>query len=246
MIIEKLSKNKYVVSMYELSGEFDLAIEIESPNPSRFNKELKRVSDLIPTLKNYKMVLNIVTRIYPRNYLITNNMALLGLPLEVIIGGDRPIETFGKNEMKVMKVLLDNPKIRFTKLAKESKLNIKTSRSILKSLEERKIIRGYKYIVDTNKLNVQKFRLFLRLHNLGQEREKELLDYALKKKEIVQINKTVGDWNMEIDIEAFEKKTIRKITSEIREKFKDLIETFIIIEFYKYYKKSYLPSYLFE
>ena len=41
-IIEKLRSNIYVVSIYELQGEFDLVMEIEAPNPSRFNKELKK------------------------------------------------------------------------------------------------------------------------------------------------------------------------------------------------------------
>ncbi|MCX8147414.1 MAG: Lrp/AsnC family transcriptional regulator, partial [Candidatus Woesearchaeota archaeon] len=54
-IIKQLVQNPYVVSIYELSGEFDLAIELESPNPSRFNKELKKVASLIPTLNNYKV-----------------------------------------------------------------------------------------------------------------------------------------------------------------------------------------------
>src|SRR3989344_1427928 len=64
-IIKKLYENEYVVSIYELSGEFDLVIEIEAKNPSRFNKVLKNISDLIPTLRNYKIVLNLVTHLYP-------------------------------------------------------------------------------------------------------------------------------------------------------------------------------------
>ena len=72
------------------------------------------------------------------------------------------------------------------------------------------------------------------------------MSYLLKTKEIVQVNKTVGDWNMEVDLETPDKVRMRLVVSEIRENFKDLIETFNIMEFYRYYKKSYLPTYLFE
>ena len=72
------------------------------------------------------------------------------------------------------------------------------------------------------------------------------MDYLLKTKEIVQVHKTVGDWDLELDIESPDKTTVRKLTIEIREGFRDIIETFNIMEFYHYYKRSYLPKYLFE
>ena len=244
-IIEKLSENPYITSMYELSGEFDLAIEIASLNPSRFNKELKKISDLIPTLNNYKIILNVVTHLYPKFYLLRNSNLVSNVPQELIIGGDRRVTVFNKNEMNIIKNLLNNPKLRLTHLARQSDINIKTAISIIKNLQEKKIIKGFKHMIDINKLGIYKFRLFLKLHNLSKEREEELLNYMLKTKEITQINKTVGDWDMEIDIETLDKNKARYIILQIREEFKELIETFNIIEFYQYYKKSYLPSFLF-
>jgi len=245
-IIKKLNENPYVVSMYELSGEFDLAIEIESPNPSKFNKELRKVASLIPTLNKYKTLLNIVTHIYPRYYLTKNLELINKIPKEIIIGGDREKENFDNNEMAVIKNLLINPKSRLTFLAKQSNLNVKTFNSIFKELKKKKIIRSFKHIVNTDKLNIYKFRLFLKIHNLNDEREKQLMDYMLETNEVVQLNKTVGDWNMEVDIESLDKEKIKQIIIQIRSNFKDLIEDFNIIEFYKYYKKTYLPDYLFS
>lgn len=245
-IINKLKENKYIVAMYELSGEFDLAIEIESPNPSRFNKELKKVANLIPTLTNYKILLNVVTFIYPRSYMATDDNIIKRVRQHIVVGGDRDIKSFNNSEMEIMKNLLYNPKIRLKTLAKSSDLNIKTTISILKDLQEKQIIKGFKYVIDTNKLGISKFRLFLKLHHLTRERESQFMDFMVKTKEIVQVNMTVGDWDMEVDIESFDKTTIRYLTIKIRENFKDIIETFNIIEFYQYYKKSYLPLQLFD
>src|SRR3989338_9837644 len=60
-IISTLRENPYVISIYELTGEYDLCVEFASPNPSRFNKELKKISNLHATLTDYKIVLNVVT-----------------------------------------------------------------------------------------------------------------------------------------------------------------------------------------
>src|SRR3989344_2976400 len=42
-IIARLKENPYVTSIYELTGEFDFGIEIQAPNPSRFNRELRKI-----------------------------------------------------------------------------------------------------------------------------------------------------------------------------------------------------------
>lgn len=245
-IIKRLSENPYIVSIYELSGEFDLVIEIESPNPSRFNKELRKVASLVPRLNKYRIILNLVTHVYPRLYLTKSDNLTDKIPREIIIGGDREREDFSENEMSVMKHILNNPRTRLTSLAKKAELSVKTAKAIIKSLYNRKIIRGFKFIVDHNKLDVHKYRLFLKIHNISKERELQLTEYMLKTKEIVQLNRTAGDWDMEVDIETTKREVIRQLIMQIRENFKDLIEDFNIIEFYRYYKKSYLPEYLFR
>jgi DNA-binding Lrp family transcriptional regulator len=166
--------------------------------------------------------------------------------IEKIIGGDRERELFNENEMKVVRTLLSYPTSQLSKLAKHSELNVKTVKSILNSLVKRNIIRGFKYTLDKDKLGIHAFRLFLKLHHLTQERETVLMNYLRNAKEIIQANRTVGDWDIEIDIEALDPGKIRHIILQIREEFKDIIERFNLIEFHDSHKKSYLPSYLFK
>jgi DNA-binding Lrp family transcriptional regulator len=243
-IIKKLGQNNYIVTMSEMGGGFDLVIEFVAPNPSRFNKELKKVAELIPSLDNYSITLNIVTHIYPRYYL--TKKSFVSVPQEIIVGGDRAVTEFSENEMSIIKSLLVNPKLRLSGLAKSSGLNVKTVTSVIKSLRKKKILKGVKYTVNNSMLGIHHFRLFLKLHNISQEREEMLLDHCLRTSEILQLNKTVGDWDIEIDIASFDKARIRELTADMREKFKDLIETFNIIEVYQYYRKNYLPLYLWE
>ncbi|MBI4159508.1 Lrp/AsnC family transcriptional regulator [Candidatus Woesearchaeota archaeon] len=249
LILQKLRDQPYVVSIYELDGAFDLVIEMEAPNASRFNKELRKITTETPTLNNYKILLNVVTHMYPRLYLLKHSSLaelITKFGRDTIVGGDRQVETFSKSEIDVLYSVLLNPKIRLTKLAQQTGMNIKTANSILKRLTQRKIIKGYKNLVDTHALEIHKHRLFLKLHNLSQERENQLMDYILKTPEIIQVNKTVGDWDMELDLESFDKSRIRYLTVQLREDFGELIENFDIMEFYQYHKKTFLPNYLLE
>ena len=76
-------------------------------------------------------------------------------------------------------------------------------------------------MVNTEKLDINKVRIFLKLHNLNQEKEKSLMNYLLETEEVVQVNKTVGDWDMEIDMETLNKSSIRQLIMQLREKFKE-------------------------
>ena len=245
-IVRKLSGNAYIVSVYELNGEFDLAVEVLAPNPSKFNKEFKRLISTMPTLNNYKVLLNLVTHLYPRSYLAKDDILMNAVQQEIIVGGDRKIEQFNDNEKIIMKCLLENPRTRYTALAKKADMNVKTAMTALKNLQNRKVVRGFKHTIDTNKLDITKARLFINLHNLSQERENELMQFLMHAREIVQVNKTLGDWDMEIDVESFDKARLRYFTVQLRENFKDLIENFNMIEFYHCYMRSYLPMYLFK
>ena len=244
-MINELIDNLYITSIYELTGEFDLVIEFAFPNPSKFSKEFKKIVTATNGLNDYKVMLNLVTYIYPRNYMV-KDQDMQVFSMEKIVGGDRERQLFNSNEKEIIKNLILNPRIRLNELAKKSKLNVKTVKSIFRNLIKKNIIKGFKYNLDTNKLGIHKSRLFLKIHNLSIERESELMNYMINTKEIVQANKTVGDWDIEIDIESFDKSKIRYLITEIREKFIDIIERVNLIEFYKYYKRAYLPYYIFK
>ena len=244
-IIGELSRNTYITSIYELAGEFDLVIEFCAPNPSRFNKELKGVASLARTLKDYKVILNVVTYVCPRDYM-TESQSLRSLHAERILGGDREPGSFSANEWQVIRVLQAEPVARLTRLAKKTGLNFKTVKSIMLDLMNRRIIQGYRYLLDTDKLGISKVRLFLRLHFASRERDSDFLRYLRGIPEIVQISKTVGDWDMELDIEAWQRSRARLIIVRIRESFKDVIEGINIIDFIVYYKRSFLPEHLFS
>lgn len=168
-----------------------------------------------------------------------------GIGKDVIVGGDRQIEDFKKEELALLQTLHSHPLMRPSRVAKQANLNIKTVITLSKKLHRRRIIKGFRYVIDTNRLGIYKHRLFLKLHNLTTEREAALMEFFTIQPNIVQLNKTVGDWDIELDLEALDKGVIRSVIAEMREKFRDLIQGFNSMEFYQYYQKSFLPRAVF-
>src|SRR3989338_1340947 len=245
-ILRHLRANQYVVAAYELEGEYDLVVEMCVPNPSRFHKELCRIVTEIPALNNYKVILNIVSHIYPKWYLLKNKSMVKDMWISIVIGGDRVPEQWDQRELGILHFLIEDPTLRLTTLAEKCHLNIKTVMMLWKGLQQRKVLRGFQYLLSHTHLGIIKERLFLKLHNLSEQREEQLMHFLLSTPEIVQVHKTIGDWTMEIDIESLDQLRLRKVIRDIREQFKDLIETFMMMEFGQYYYKSFLPKYAVE
>jgi len=187
-----------------------------------------------------RRVLNLVTYLCPRNYLAS------GRRPEIIVGGDREPAELSANDTNVIKALLEKPRARLVELAGTTGLNPRTIKNKIQDLQERRVIMGFKSTFDTTTLGISKSRLLLKLHNITAEREEELLTFLRFMKNTTQINKTIGDWDLEIDLETMETGQTRRIILKIKEKFQELIERFNLIQFDQYYKRSYLPKYLFQ
>jgi DNA-binding Lrp family transcriptional regulator len=244
-IITELNNNPYVASIYEFTGEYDLAVEFLSPNPSKFNKEFKKSLSVLPTLNDYKVTLNLVTHICPRRYL-TKAAALKILFIERVVGGDREQIVISENEKKIVHALLDEPVANLSQLSEHAKLHPRTVGTCIQALVKRRIIQGVKWLINTEQIGISRCRLFLKLHNLSFETEAKVVEFLLDRSEVVQINKTVGDWDIEVDIESFDRTRTRALIMEIRGGFRDFIERFNLIDFETYHKREYLPRYLFE
>ncbi len=245
LLVKKLMENPYVTSIYEMGGQYDLLVEFMAQNPSKFNKELKMLIKENEELNNYDIIINIVSHIYPRDYLMPRNKKAkdLNFPSEIIVGGDRDKIVLNDKEKRILLAFVENPKIRLTSIASKLDINIKTAISVINSLKSKKIIRAYKSALNTDKCDLINNMITLNLHNIEPEKENNILDFCLNNPNIVKISKTIGAWDVEIDVETSSSTDFREIYLKIREEFKDVIKSFNSYRIYKVFKHNYLVDY---
>ncbi|MCF7861759.1 Lrp/AsnC family transcriptional regulator [Candidatus Woesearchaeota archaeon] len=231
---EYISKSGYLSSISTISGQYDLSMEFLAKNPSRFNKELKQLVQDYKELSNYDLIINVVTHIFPKSYLLNKTD-------DIIIGGDRnPLKLSGA-EMELLKLLVNEPRIRLTEMARRSQMNIKTVISRLRILQE-ELILGYKTEFDMNRFGIYKNRITLKLHNINVLTEQNLLKFCVQNPHIITLNKTMGLWDIEIDIETPDMVKFREIFFMIREQFKDIIQSFNYFRIFNTPFRKYVPS----
>ncbi|MBU1204330.1 MAG: Lrp/AsnC family transcriptional regulator [Nanoarchaeota archaeon] len=244
LLVKKLMENPYVTSIYEMGGQYDFLVEFMAQNPSKFNKELKMLIKEHEELNNYDIIINIVSHLYPRDYLMPKNKKAneITIPSEIIVGGDRDKTILNDKEKRILLAFVENPKIRLTSIASKLDINIKTVISVIKSLKSKKIIRAYKSALNIEKCNLINNKITLKLHNIEPEKENKMLDFCLNNPNIVKFSKTIGEWDVEIDVETSSPIDFREIYLEIREEFKDVIRSFNSYRIYKVFKHNYLAE----
>ena len=195
-------------------------------------------------LQNYSVLTTIVLRNFGRKYLFSNQA---NLPREVIIGGDKKPESLDSIDLNILSLIAENARISAVEISNKLELTAKTVIERIKKLLKRKIIRRFRAAINIRETGNMAFILTIKSHNVVPEIEDKLISYLKMHPNVVNVTKTLGEWDLEIQIEVKSWYRYRKIVMEIRQRFKSLIKEIESIPIYKnYHKINYFPKFLIE
>ncbi|MBR9692325.1 Lrp/AsnC family transcriptional regulator [Candidatus Woesearchaeota archaeon] len=224
-------------------GSYDLICTFLSPNPSKFNKILRAVMERFPDqLGNYSVLTTVVNRHVGRKYLFHNHA-----PVKLIIfGGDRIPMLVDELDLRLLDLVSTDARRSAVRMAAELGVTPKTVIGRLKRLQERQIILGFKPLLDPERIGYTANLLLVRYHNISAEMEKKLTGFLKEHPNVVSAVKTLGEWDLEIEIEVDEPRKLRAIEIEIRQRFATLIQGIESVPLYHCFKKEYFPRYILE
>ncbi len=244
-LVDYLKKEPSTSWIATVGGRYDLICTFFAYNPSSFNKTLKEIMRRFPNqLENYTVLTTIVIRDFGRKYLFST---AYNLPKEIILGGDRKPEVLDNTDLMILNLIAENARISAVEIGNKLQLTAKTVIKRIKKLIKREIIEGFKPALNTQEMNYMGFILNIRSHNVIPEIEDRLIGYLKLHPNVVSVVKTLGEWDLEIQLEVKSWYEYRKIVIEIRQKFKSLVQGLESIPIYKtYHKISYFPGFLIE
>ena len=239
-IVQDLKELPEVVRIESLQGKFDISAVFLSPNPSSFNKTLKRfISEHKKTIKENNICTVIVMHKYGRQYL---NPWMKSGTEDMVIGGDRSPVKLSESEELTCKALLEKPEAKFKELNKMTGLTFKTVSSKIKNLKKRKIVRKFEPILDCNRLKITNKLLLIKYSEYDVSNENKLTSFCKTKPEVVSSMKTFGSWDLIINFEALKEEKFDNFMTALREEYEELIADFEIIPIKNKEKFSYLPT----
>ncbi|HDQ15585.1 MAG TPA: AsnC family transcriptional regulator [Bacteroidetes bacterium] len=128
-------------------------------------------------------------------------------------------------DIKIINLLVQNARIKLTKLSKKIGLSIDSTRKRLKKLEDNEVILRYT-VQPASELLGWPLGIYVHIKykNASRKRLHEFIDYCCKSNEIVDVISTIGAYDLFLVILAKDMEyAADDFKAELREKFGDVI-----------------------
>jgi Lrp/AsnC family leucine-responsive transcriptional regulator len=240
-IINEFKKSPYINWMAKSVGEWDLMVAIFCHNILEFSK---RKEDIIfkqygKYIQDYNVSILEGALIYTRDYLVDKSKRE---HQGFFYGGTLKEEKIDEVQKEIIRLIRNDARYEVVQLAQKLELNVKTVISKIKDLEKRGIIQGYIVIIDQVKLGVQYFKLDISFQDHSESQYKRVLEYCKSNRYVVNLMTSVGDWEIELEVEAETVEEIYNLAKDLRIEFTTIIKKIDLHIITNEIKVDYLPE----
>ncbi|RLI97604.1 MAG: hypothetical protein DRO99_02810 [Candidatus Aenigmatarchaeota archaeon] len=239
-LVSRLYEHENVVGIMERSGRYDIIVTFMAKNPSSFNKTLKQLIAENPGLRNYMILTTVVSHYLPKKYL-----AMPDEDKDIIIGGDRESIEITDTEKDVLLSVCRDARAHIVKIARDADVSPRTAVSTMKRLSTKGVLKGFSSVLNLRKLGYHRSAMLIRYHNLSVDIEDKLRTFCIRNKNITEMHKLFGDFDVEITAEAETAEEIRKVFIQIRELFEEIIMDSDTFSVFRIHKRSFVPGEFF-
>jgi Lrp/AsnC family transcriptional regulator, leucine-responsive regulatory protein len=159
--------------------------------------------------------------------------ALLGKPVsskqklgEVYSGAHATLDA---TDVTLLKALARNPRAQYTALAPSVKLTPEGVARRVKQLEERRVILGYKALIDGQRLGYQWAVLLLDVRHGSEKERQEIVSYAQSHAQVSGAAETVGTYTLSVTLFGKTLESIRHTELDFRSRFGDRINESVLL-----------------
>lgn len=156
-----------------------------------------------------------------------------------IIGGAEIVRT-DDTDKAILRLISANARISLLELSKKLKLTPAAIQYRVKQLVKKKVILGYRAIIDQNKLGYTLYKMNFNLNNM--QAYGKMGKFAQQHEDIFYLDKSVGYADIEIEIYTKSSQRFYEIMDEIRTKFADAIKDYDFFIFSEITKLAYMPN----
>jgi DNA-binding Lrp family transcriptional regulator len=179
--------------------------------------------------------LNIMTESHSckRKYLVLTE------PEESVYSGAPSKEELDEVDLKIVKLMANNARIRLIELAKEVGMVPDSVSHRLKSLTKRDIMQRFRPILNTGLLGYQFYNVMIMLNTTkGMNR---ILEYLRQHPNVIHYSRYSGTFDLGVDVEMEGPEKFREMMSEMKTMFAKEIRNYEPLLVYKQHKITYSP-----
>lgn len=225
-VFSYLKSRKGIYWAAKVGGRYDLVVVLFVKDFEGFDKFIDEFNATFPGLiKDHKACYVTEHRIYRHKYFCEDKICPA-----ISYGYNEEIANIDELDKYILDKLKDNCRISALELSsgmpKKSKVSYKTVINRIKALEKNKVILGYRPYIKSEK--EKPYIVLLSFKDYSRESEKSLTSYLGSRKEITQLARLFGVWNLFIHVRIEDNEKLQQLIVELRDKF-DIIDDYEII-----------------
>jgi len=196
-------------------GEYDVIWRIAEKN----EVEVEKAAHLMTERFGSRIVEKTVATTTYQTYLAWNKA--LGterhaaMPIERIT----EVERVDEKDLMILSALYGNARETTVDLSRMVGLTPDAVQYRIKRLSERGFILGYSAWFDAKKLGFNYYKILIGFRNATKEREEEFLRFCLENDFVIFLNKTIGSWDIEVDIIVRDNAELHEFMRDIKTRF---------------------------
>jgi DNA-binding Lrp family transcriptional regulator len=239
-LMNELIKNENVAWVAKSVGRWDLLLGFYAKNIIEFSRIKDSIlSRLSKYVEDYDITFIEDAFVLNRDYLIENKRRERK---EFSFAGELANEKIDKIDFKIISVMKNDARKTLLEIAKQLNLDARTIKNRLRELEDKKILQGQTIFLDLNKIGFQLHKLCITFDNYNIDNFREVVDYCKENLNVVHIIKSLGSWELELEIEDNNLQSIYKFIKELKNKFASIIKQIDLVTITKEEKLDFFPE----
>ncbi len=233
-IISYFSQINEVAHLITLNNIWDLGVGVTVKSTTDFHKFWEKLMIYKKYIDNYHISVYSPVYHFTCTFLLSNNV---DVPKTMILGSEQEIK-HDEKDLKILKALAPNVRKSIVDLAKEVNESPQFVINRIKLLEKKKVIQGYKPLINWDKLGYKYYKANITLNSFDSYNE--IFKFCQSNPFIFQFDKTIGGSDLEIEIYALNNKHFKQIMNSLELKFPNIIEKYNFFTLDKTYKTTFL------
>ena len=237
---EYLKNHQQVQFLISTDGMFDIGFNILAKNVMELYSFVRQLENKYGNyIAEKEKIIMVFSSFFFRDYLINNKATPIRKPM--FFGSENNPLAVDKNDEKILSLLGIDARVPIVEIAKKTGLSEDSVGGRIKKLEKLQIIQNYIMLPDFSLLDQTSYKVMFSLRNLTEEKERMFLEYARMQPNIWFHSKSLGKWDLELNMDVDNADQFRKIMMEIKSKFSEIIKEYNTLQVSKVHKFNFYP-----
>ncbi|MDD5191980.1 MAG: winged helix-turn-helix transcriptional regulator [Candidatus Nanoarchaeia archaeon] len=146
---------------------------------------------------------------------------------------------FDEKDLKILRLIAGNARMNLVEISKKTGISVTNINYRIKKMIENGIIKGFKVLLDLNKIGYYWYKIEVQLSDLSVK--KQMFAYFENHPNIVYAYETLSDNDIELELEVDSYEKFREVLEDIRKVFGRSIKKYYYFLWYKEHKFLFMP-----